>query len=399
MDLILGLGKSGQAARRFLQQQGQPYRCVDHQVSDPEIISDTQAPCLIGITRVIKSPGIRMEHPWVQAALADKIPICSELDLALPLLQHKTLIGITGSNGKTTTVTALGQVLGTQARCVGNIGVPLLEALTYPEPIFVIELSSFQLETIQEGPWFRVGCLLNLTANHLDAHGTMEKYKAAKERLASCLCLEGVYLTEKDYLSFEEKVETIFQERYREGCLYPHDRKNYAAVYAICKELGVGEKQFAEQIVQVCKPPHRLEFVCELRGITVINDSKSSSVDATLKAIGALQAPLRLIVGGVDKGGAYTDWIAPCKEKVRCVYALGQAAQRIEAELGQAICVRRVATLSEAVDRAMSEACHGETVVLSPGCSSYDQFLNFEQRGEIFKQLIWALKEQECGRE
>lgn len=394
MYLILGLGKSGKSACRFLQQRHLPYKCVDRSNQEPGVISDQQTPCLEGVSTVIKSPGIRIDHPWILEALRQEIPICSEIDLALPFLKHKTLIGITGSNGKTTTVTALGQVLGSQARCVGNIGVPLIDVLDAPEPILVIELSSFQLETIQQGPWFEVGCLLNLTPNHLDVHGTMEKYEAAKMRLADCIRPGGLFLTEKDYSIFEEKIETIFQARYRDDKhrLYAHDRRNFAAVYAICQKLAIDPKCFAEQIVQVKKPPHRLEFVCQIQGVNVINDSKSTSVDATLKAVATMSTPVLLIAGGVDKGGAYSDWLATFKSKVRKLYAVGQAARRMEEELGEHISLVRVATLEEAVERAMNEAQKGETLLLSPGCSSYDQFLNFEQRGEKFKQLVEAYK-------
>lgn len=401
MFVILGLGKSGEAVRRFLQQRGLPYVCVDCHPQCPEVISDEEAPQLIGVTALIKSPGIRMEHPWVVAAQKRGIPIRSELDLAWPLLTHKRVVGITGSNGKTTTVMALGHVMSEEAVCVGNIGVPLLAMIEHPASIFIVELSSFQLEGMELGPWFDVGCILNVTPNHLDHHGTIERYAAAKRRLASCMKEESSLFMEKDFVLYEEKVETIFQERYRSGRqpLYPHDRANFAATYAMSRALGLSHEEFAQRIATVQKPPHRLEWVCDVDGVSVINDSKATSVDATLKAVAALPAGQHLIVGGVDKGASYHPWREAFAGKVRQVYAIGEAAEKIEQEIGEAIPLKRMKTLQEAVEQAMREARAGESVLLSPGCSSYDQFVNFEQRGEVFKQLMLSWRSRPCRRE
>jgi UDP-N-acetylmuramoylalanine--D-glutamate ligase len=389
MYLILGLGKSGLAACRYCQERHIPYRRVDKQASDG-VLSDQQPPNLDGITHVIKSPGIPLEHPWLVKAQGLQLPILTEIDLALPLLTHKTILAVTGSNGKTTTVMATQQVLWDRAICVGNIGMPLLEAIDHPAPILVAELSSFQLETLQPGPWFDAAVILNISANHLDYHQTMDRYIAAKNRIKLGLKPNGRFLSQKDFLSLQEKIETFFEEDYRKGArkLYAHDKANFAAVYALCQGCGVSDEAFKRAIVGVKKPPHRLEHVGYFGGVEVINDSKSTSVDATIKAVSALCKPIVLIAGGVDKGGAFSDWIAPFKNKVKAIITLGAASLRMQQELSSAFNINHTGSLSEAIDLAKKNLIHGDILLLSPGCASYDQFRNYEERGELFRQLV-----------
>ncbi len=379
--VILGRGKSGLAAYDYLLSQGVEALCIEKDMPLD----------LTGVDCVVKSPGIPMRHPWVVETQKANVRLIGEIDLAMESLQSKRLIGVTGSNGKTTTVMALTHVLGEGAIAVGNIGIPLLSVVNSPATTLVIELSSFQLETIEPGPFFDAALLLNITPNHLDHHPSMEQYVAAKWRIKECLKPDGVFFTREDFLPLKEKVETILASRYTGEQLWEHDGENFAAVYAVCQTLGVTEDQFVERMQSFQKPPHRIEYVATIDDVAYINDSKATSIDAVSKAVNAIPKHVHLIAGGVDKGGSFCDWLPMFEGKVKQVFAIGEAAERIERELAPKIPVKRLASLEEAVLQAAKQAEKGECVLLSPGCSSYDQFQNFQQRGETFKQVVHAL--------
>lgn len=375
--VLLGYGISGKAVERYFLQKGiQP---IIYEGDGSESLD------LEGVDLVVKSPGIRSTHPWaVQAG-----SYTSELELGLEQLSGKRVIGITGSNGKTTTTLLVAHLLSGYA--CGNVGQPILGA---PDADFyVVELSSFQLQGLKEAPYFDVAALLNITPNHLDWHASMEEYVAAKMRLGNCLKEKGVLLMHQEayekYGKGLERVEPISKLVYRnEKFPAAHDAQNIAAAYAICKRVGLSDAEFERRLETFEKPPHRMEFVCTKRGIHFINDSKATSVDAVAKALASVSGSIIWIAGGVDKGGSFAELLPLVKEKVRVLIALGEAKERIARELKEGAPITLTSSLEEGVEMARKEAKAGDTVLLSPGCSSYDQFKSFEERGERFKHYV-----------
>jgi len=401
--LVLGLGISGKAAARYLQERGEEVIGVDRTAnasSDMPVLLESSPIDLQGVDLLVKSPGIPFSHPWVVAAQAHRIPIVGEIDLALAELKKKgkTVYGITGSNGKTTTTLMATHFLNTcgkTALAAGNVGLPLIAQIHHEAEVFIVELSSFQLERAIEQPVLDGALILNLTPNHLDRHPTFQMYVEAKMRIARLLKEGAPLYVSRQAASFcpfkhmifdalQEKVETFLSLSYRDS-LYPHDLHNAAAAYALTR---IPEDFLDKSMESFIRPPHRLEFVHACAGITYINDSKATSVDAVIKAVQAIRTPILLIAGGVDKGGAFSDWLPYFKDKVLRVFALGASAQRIEQELSPEINVQRVSSLEEGVQMASKMAVAGTTVLLSPGCSSYDQFKDYLHRGETFRQIV-----------
>jgi len=388
--LIIGLGISGKATRDFCQKRGDRISVYDDKhAADPVPLDDVEL--------AVKSPGIPFSHPLVQAVQKKGIPVIGEIDLALQQLKNKTLYAITGSNGKTTTTLLAAHLLktaGKKAVAVGNVGTPLISQIDGDADFYIVELSSFQLESIVQKPIFDAGVLLNLTPNHLDRHKTFEAYVEAKLRLRGCLKKGAPFYVSPavaEQFHFSETIfdiETISSLGYRDGRIYPHDLVNIAAAYAL---TGVDKTVLKEGLATFTKPPHRIEFVRQYKEITFINDSKATSVDAVTKAVEAIPTQVVLLAGGVDKGGAYKTWLPSFRQKVRKVLVFGEAAERIQSELYPQIEVERVASLEEGVKEATRFARSGETVLLSPGCSSYDQFKNYEHRGECFKEMVYEL--------
>ncbi|MCC5831560.1 MAG: UDP-N-acetylmuramoyl-L-alanine--D-glutamate ligase [Chlamydiales bacterium] len=390
--LIIGLGVSGSAARAFCEKRGDRITVYDDALAPGPL-------CLEGIDLAVKSPGIPFSHPFVQAVQKRGISMVGEIDLALSEIRGKTLYAITGSNGKTTTTLLAAHLLNTagkKAVAVGNVGKPLISQIDADVEFFVIELSSFQLESIKAKAYFDAGALLNLTPNHLDRHKTFEAYAKAKLRLVECLkegapfFVGGAVAKQYNLSGIVISLESISSLSYRDERFYPHDWENIAAAYAL---TGVDRHVLQKGLATFKKPPHRIEFVRQYKGITFINDSKSTSIDAVAKAVEAMQTPVVLIAGGVDKGGEYAKWIPLFRGKVRKAFLMGEAAKRIECELSSEIVVEKVADLEEGVKKAALFAKKGETVLLSPGCSSYDQFKNYEDRGDRFKEMVSILEE------
>ncbi len=377
--IILGYGVSGKAAERHFLARG----------ITPIILENDASYDFSDADLVVKSPGIRKNHPWL-AQTKNRI---EEVELGLQQLRGK-IVGVTGSNGKTTTTLLVAHV--TSGVACGNVGLSVLDAGL--ADVYVVELSSFQLLGMKGGPYFDAAAIVNITPNHLDWHDSMEEYVSAKLHLADCLKEGGrLWMQGEAYKKygngrpdcsiFDERLETILGVRYRDGQfpMTPHDRENAAAAWALCQSIGVTKERFVERLSTFKKPPHRMEFIASQEGVDFINDSKATSVDAVKKALACLDKPVHLIAGGVDKGGSFKELLA---HKSLCsVFAFGEAAGRIEKEL-QGVPVTRVSSLEEGVKRARLQAKRGECVLLSPGCSSYDQFRNFEERGEKFREIV-----------
>lgn len=372
--LMLGYGVTGKAVEAFCQTRGHRFSVYEAGRS------------LKGVDLIVKSPGIPLDHPLV---LQQEIPVTTEIDLALDEIHGKTLYAITGSNGKTTTTlltTHLLKCAGKKALACGNVGRPLISAVDSDAEVLVIELSSFQLASMRLRPVFDKGVILNITPNHIDWHKGFAAYAEAKLRLAQCLKQGAPLYTNQEIATRFDldahvfPVEPISSLRYRNGRVYAHEGENIAAAKALTGTLQ-GIESFE-------RPPHRLENVRDIDGVAFVNDSKATSIDAVTKAVEAIDTPVVLLVGGVDKGSDYSLWLPSFGQKVKQVIAFGQAANKIAAKLAPSYAVTLAPSLEEGVKQAHTLAKPGETVLLSPGCSSFDQFVNFEHRGDRFKELV-----------
>lgn len=416
--LILGFGLSGKSAYDYLVRQGANLLCVDKKADELKKQSEYHTIPLLSedtpiqwenIDFLIKSPGVSPTHPLLKA-IPRKIPVLSEMELACRdlLTKNKTLFAVTGSNGKTTTTLLAAHLLnacGHKAIAVGNVGIPLLSQVDSDADIFVVELSSFQIEALA-CPVFDAAVILNITENHLDRYPTFTDYVMAKIGLERSLKANAPLFMPKQlhaafasffkqitpaiFPVFQEKVETIFSLGYREGrsLFGMHDLENLAAACALCRCVGIDELDALKAFATFQKPAHRIEWVGEIAGIHFVNDSKATSVDAVIKAVDAIPSDILLIAGGVDKGGEFRSWISSFQSKVRTVFAMGPAARRIADELTPHIPVEIVENLQTAFVRACQMAKQGQYVLLSPGCSSYDQFRDYQERGECFKALV-----------
>jgi len=414
--LVLGLGISGKNVVHYLVSKGISVIGVDKQIKHLELEiplfdeNDQKIEALLPkVDRIIKSPGIAWDHPIIKKVIG-KVEILSEVELAFRALQgqKKMLFGITGSNGKTTTTSLTAHILtglGKKAVACGNIGLPLLSQVDTDAEILVIELSSYQLETLQTAV-LDAAVILNITPNHLERYSCFDEYAKAKLRIERLLKKGGKLFVQEQVqqqfgshmasfspfplLQVEENIATIFPLRYRDG-RFSHDFENFQGAFALC-QIFATERKFWEIARSFVKPPHRLEFVRHFNGVTYVNDSKATSVDAVIKGVESLRGSVILIAGGVDKGGSYKEWASLFLGKVKKVFLIGKAQDKIYQEVTPFLDAEKVETLQEAVNRASHLAQKGEIVLLSPGCSSFDQFQNFEHRGEIFKQLVFGLE-------
>ncbi len=376
MDVVvIGSGLSGKAAKTYLEKRGD------------RVLDETQKGDL-----VVKSPGVPMSHPTVHAAKAQGIPVIGEVDLAFEELvkQKKQVVGITGSNGKTTTTLFAAHLLrlaGKKGVVAGNIGIPLISRVEQEADLFIVELSSFQLESITPRAALKGAVLLNITPNHLDHHGSFEAYSKAKHRIRELLQPTAPLILGSELN--KERVETILALSYRRREWYPHDVENMSAAAAL---TGVDDQILKEGIETFKKPPHRIERVGEIDGISFINDSKATNVDAVCKAVQAVPGSLILLAGGIDKGASYAPWIESFGTRVKHILAFGQAADRIFEDLSYSLSVSCKPDLESALKSATQLAKKGDTVLLSPGCSSLDQFESYEHRGERFRELVCGLR-------
>lgn len=428
--VVVGMARSGIAAVRLLQRQGALVRAVDEKATG-EVLGITIEPqtesAFQNADLVVISPGVPADLDLLNNARARGVRVIGELELAAPFLKGKTM-GITGSNGKTTTTALTGHILreaGIAAQVGGNIGTApaaLVEA-SRDDQWNVLELSSFQLETIET---FRadVAACLNVTPDHLDRHHTLEKYAAAKGRLFETqlagdsavlnaddpICAAYAKLTpaKVQWFSLERPVSPgawledgeirlngdVLMNAKDIPLRGRHNIENTMAAAVAAQLAGAGLPRIAAAIRKFPGVEHRLELVREIDGVEYYNDSKATNVDATLKAIGAFEGGLWIILGGKDKNGDYTVLREPLRAKARAALLIGAAAQKIAGQLGNdAVPVLQCGNLAAAVQKAFRSAEPGDTVLLAPACASFDQFENFEQRGRIFKELVKALAE------
>jgi len=357
-------------------------RGVEVVAADRTLGNDGDLSLLDGVGLMVKSPGVPPEAPLVAEARRREVPIWSEVELGYRLVRPR-LVGVTGTNGKTTTTELLGAML--DAPTAGNVGRALtgLDGQVEPGTLVVCELSSFQLEDVHELAC-EVAVLLNLEPDHLDRYAGFDEYRAAKlrifERARAKVVpkgsgLDGIEFSADDDLPAEPLIRGA------------HNRENAAAATAAAHALGVPDVRIAQALRSFPGVPHRLEPVGEVNGVRYVNDSKATNVAAALRALAAYEdEPVHLILGGSRKGEDFTPLARALGANVKSVHLIGETASELAAAIPQA---HGDGDLAAAV--AHIEAEPGDVVLLSPACASYDQYANFEERGEEFRRLVQNL--------
>jgi len=409
--LVVGLARSGQAAALALARRGVPTIGVDRSneidagrlaEAGVEVHLGTEEDQLLeDVELLIKSPGVPGESRLPAAARARDIPVWSEIELGARLL-HNPLVGVTGTNGKTTTSELIGAMFHAADRPVavaGNVGRPLtsLDGTLADDAWIVCELSSFQLEDIHRlRP--RIAILLNLTPDHLDRHESLEAYRAAKLRIFENQTEADLAIVPREFGAIPggaERLEFSGDDRLPAEPLIPgeHNRENAAAATAAARTAEIPDAAIAEALRTFPGVEHRLELVAEVDGVQFVNDSKASNTAAARRGIAAYRGrPLRLILGGSLKGESFDELAETLPPTVRSIDLIGEATEELAAALGRAgRTFRRSGDLATAVGAAAGDAQPGDVVLLSPACASFDQFRNYEERGEVFRRLVGEL--------
>jgi len=455
--LVVGLGKSGLAAALFLRKKG-AHVTVSDMRSAAALAKEIPALLEHGISvesgghglltfrrqdLIVVSPGVPLDTPELVQVKAFGLPVIGELELASRFLKGE-IVAVTGSNGKTTTTTLLGQIFldaKIPTQIGGNIGLPVIELIpgSTPETVNVLEVSSFQLETVVEfHP--RIAVILNITPDHLDRHGSFQNYVAAKENIFARQTAEDALVLNADDTTTQlcashaqrksgqgpniywfSRTKIVRQGACvvndaivwieREGAaaepILPiaeiplkgtHNVENVLAAVAAARLATVPAESIRKTVANFQAVEHRLEFVATANAVDYYNDSKATNVDASAKAIAAFPGGIHLILGGRDKNSNYADLSDLLRKRVKAVYTIGSAAAKIEQQLRGIIPIVSCETLDKAVTAARAAAHPGDIVLLSPACSSFDQFESYEHRGRVFKELVLELTTLERAR-
>ena len=440
--LVVGLGKSGVASALFLKARGARVTVSD---AKPEDELGEEIPALLdhgiavetgghgertfrGQDLIVVSPGVPIDSPPLVQARTLGETVIGETELAAQFLPGR-IVAITGSNGKTTTTTLAGEIVaagGYPTLVGGNIGTPaisLVERAT-PETIVVLEVSSFQLETIHTfRP--RIAAVLNVTPDHLDRHRTFAAYTDAKARIFENqqaedfavlnaddpTCVRLASRTRARVFWFSRKKEVKQGAYVHDGRVFFRDASGQREIMLVSEIPLKGAHNVENVLAAVCvgalmrcEPErirktirdfraveHRLEYVATIRGVEYYNDSKATNVDATIKALESFPANVHLILGGKDKGSDYTVLNDLLRQRVKRVYTIGAAAGKIESQIKGTVEIVHAETLEAAVKRAAAAAQPGDIVLLAPACASFDQFQNYEHRGRVFKEVVSGL--------
>lgn len=434
--LIVGLGASGIAAAKFLSGLGKKIGLADEK--SEEFLADTLKG-LGGIPftghfgphrqedfndypMIVLSPGVDSELPVLRGARQAGVRVIGEMELAFSFIREP-VIAITGTNGKTTTTSLIGEIFERAFGSVfvgGNIGNPLINYVAEGKktPHVIVEVSSFQLETIETFKP-RAAILLNITEDHLDRYRSYDEYKEAKYRIFDNQTKEDFAIIKKgldavirgtprvlDFCAAGELEEGAF---FKDGriCVridgketsYPrslsplvgiHNTENLLTAILTAQIFGIDAKDVEEALRGFKGLAHRVEFVRSVSGISFYNDSKATNVDAAKRALESMEGNIILIAGGKDKGGSYRA-IRGEAGKIKAIIAIGEASGRITSELGDAIPTEHGDDMASAVQRAFSIATAGDIVLLSPMCSSFDMFKNYKERGDTFRRIVEAL--------
>jgi len=443
--LVAGAGRSGIASARFLLGRGARVILSDskqREALDPAVSGllesaagfsgeltlepgGNRSESFAAANLVVVSPGIPLSSPFFEISRNVGVPVIAEIELAYRHLKGK-ILGITGSNGKTTTTALTAELLtgaGLKAHAAGNIGTPLIQFAdeSTPEDIFVTELSSFQLEAISEFRPF-AAALLNLTPDHLDRYGDFEEYAAAKARIfmnqtagdiavlnaddprtaaiAASVRAETLLFSRKGEVAagaFVRNDRVILRDKAGEKELFPvdavrirgaHNLENVLAASLLALIAGAPPESLHESIRKFHGVEHRLEHVASIGGVAYYNDSKATNVDAVIKALEAFEGNIHLIAGGRDKDGNFAALRPLVGERVKQVILIGETEEKMRRALSGAVEICIAASLPEAVELGRAAAKPGDVVLLAPACASFDMFDNYEHRGRVFKEAV-----------
>jgi UDP-N-acetylmuramoylalanine--D-glutamate ligase len=444
--LVVGLGKSGVASALFLKNHGARVTVSDTKSGD-ELRNEIPVLLDHGITvetgghgertfrgqdLIVVSPGVPVDAPPLVQARALGESVIGEIELAAQFLPGP-IVAITGSNGKTTTTTLTGEIMtaaGFPALVGGNIGTPAISLAerAKPETVIVLEVSSFQLETIKTfRP--RVAVVLNVTPDHLDRHRTFEAYVDAKARIfenqqasdfavlnaddPTCVAMAARTKSQVFWFSRQKEVQQgawvrdgniVFRDATGQREILQvseiplkggHNLENVLAAVCAGALMGCAPEKIRQAVRDFKAVEHRLEFVATIRGVDYYNDSKATNVDATIKALESFPANIHLILGGKDKGSDYTVLNDLLRQRVKRVYTIGAAAAKIESQIVSSKDggpeVVHAETLENAIRKANAVAQSGDVVLLAPACASFDQFRSYEHRGKMFKEIVRTL--------
>ena len=441
--VILGLALSGAAAAKLAVRQGADVFVSDNQdtLALQGTLTDLKALGIPGelgqhsdqiydADLWIISPGIAQDSELVQKAQSNDIPIVSEIEFA-SWFTEAPILAITGSNGKTTTAHLLAEMIQTDdlhGALAGNVGIPfaemVLEDLGNPDPkrVWVLEISSFQMEFIEHFKPY-IAIFLNITPDHLNRYPSMKEYIAAKMNMWSRQTAEDfIVYNADDTILVEEIAESTSRKiafglgHHPEAIFQPNRTKIYTEEHATLIEMnqlalpgkhnlanalaaataahlmGVPNKSIAATMSQFSGVPHRLEPIAEINGVTYINDSKATNLDAVQVALESFTQPIILLLGGLDKGGDFRSLLPHTHNNLKEVIAFGQAKELILTALRDAVRSTSVMDLKEALELAQNCSQPGDVVLLSPGCASFDQFKNFEERGDHFRSLVTVME-------
>lgn len=440
--LVVGLGASGTSALRYLAKQGANLVVTDSRAAPAGIEAlraahpnvefrlggfDAPRP-LTQFAEAVVSPGVALSEPFVQALIGAGVSVVGDVEL-FARAANAPVVGITGSNGKSTVTTLVGEMAkatGLRVQVGGNLGTPALDLLSEDAQLYVLELSSFQLETTHTLRCVAAG-YLNLSEDHLDRHGSMQHYAAVKAGIfngaklivvnrddaavmeqvavardalnrAGTQCVsfgldapakpKNYGLREQDGASWMCQGSTMLQPRDSLRIQGLHNVGNAMAALALADAVGIPHEAALRALCEFPGLPHRCEFIAERAGVTWLNDSKGTNVGSTLAALKGLDAPIVWLGGGQGKGQDFTPLAQPLSEKGRAALLFGQDAQAIEDAIFGALPVYRAADMNAALVRAKSLAQAGDRVLLSPACASLDQFRNYVERGERFASWV-----------
>jgi UDP-N-acetylmuramoylalanine--D-glutamate ligase len=441
--LVVGLGKTGEAVCEFLLQKNAEVK-VSEKLNESQISKKIKAWSKKGVSfetagherrsfleadLIVPSPGVPPIDE-VKEALHKGVDVISEIELAFRYLKGK-VIGITGTNGKSTTATLAHQILtngGLKSFLAGNIGTPLISFVekSQDDHYYVTELSSFQLEYVKEFRAF-ISVFLNVTPDHLDWHHSFDDYFAAKRNLVELQTAQDKAVLNRDdplvwalnkelsprVIGFSRETPIVpgcFVEKGWIVCandthehVMPmkdiplsgvHNLENVIAAVCIGSLLNVPAAIIRDSVIHFKGLEHRLEKVAVLKGVAFYNDSKATNVGATLKSIQSFDQKIILILGGRDKGGDFGKLKEPASHGVKEIILLGEAREKIAKALQDGIPMKTASSLKEAVELGFASASPGEIVLLAPACTSFDMFANYEERGRVFKQEVLAMKER-----
>jgi len=432
--LVIGLGETGLSVARYLSRRGVPVAIVDSREQPPGLermrsgeLADV-ALFLGGFSeeaferaeQIVISPGVSLDEPHVAAARARGIPVIGDVEL-FAQAAHAPVVAVTGSNGKSTVVTllsAMARRAGVDVRTGGNIGTPALDLIEDTEPaLYVLELSSFQLETVHS-LHLQAAAILNISEDHMDRYGDLADYAAAKRVIYTSADLQVVNADDPVVLALADPARP--QVRFTQQVpaagefgllqldgvtwlargserLLPattirlagrHNLANALAALALGEAAGLPLDAMLETLAEFQGLPHRMQFVAEHGGVRWYNDSKGTNVGATLAAIEGLEGPLVLIAGGDGKGADFTPLATALADKGRGCVLIGHDAPLLEAVLADVLPIQRAADMAGAVQQAAAMAIPGDTVLLSPACASTDMYRNYIERGERYMRAV-----------